>query len=366
MMRLWRGSDSESTQLPHETLEIYLANRPVEGITAETFAQRRTPLPGIKTLPKDTAIVKVLYLSCDPAMRVWLSPKRSYMPPVQEGKVMRCAGVGEIVHPAGSFRTGDLVWGMLGWTEFSVVLASKLTRVKVPAGMRVSAALGVLGITGMTAYFGMLDVGNVQKGDCVVVSAAAGATGSIAAQIAKNVYGCKTIGIAGGPKKCRYLEEELGIIAVDYKSEEGIEKGLKEALGGSRIDVYFDNVGGSTLEAALRRINVGARVVICGAISGYNRKDMQPGPYNYLNLISYRASMTGFLLGDYEQQYGTARHQLSKWISAGKIKYREDEVVGLENAPLALQRLFEGKNIGKVVVKVVHQDERPRAISAKL
>lgn len=366
MMGFWRGAEPETTKLPLDTLQIYLANRPVEAITDQTFAERRATLPDVTTLPKGTLIAKVLYLSCDPAMRVWLSPTRSYMPPVKEGSVMRCAGVGEVVHPAAPFRKGDLVWGMLGWTEYSVVTADKLTRVQVPSGLPVSAALGVLGITGMTAYFGMLDVGKVKKGDCVVVSAAAGATGSIAAQIAKNVYGCKTIGIAGGPIKCKYLREELGIISVDYKSEEGLEAGLKKALDGSRIDVYFDNVGGSTLEAALRRINVGARIVICGAISGYNKKSMQPGPYNYLNLISYRASMAGFLLRDYEKQFSTARYQLSRWISAGKLKHREEQVVGLANAPLALQRLFEGKNIGKVVVKVALDGESTKAVSAKL
>lgn len=365
MVRLWRSAE-EPVQIPQETFQICLSKRPLEAISDETFSERRVDIPDVSTLPKDTAIVKVLYLSCDPAMRVWLSPSRSYMQPVKEGSVMACAGVGEVVHPAGAFRLGDLVWGMLGWTEYAVVHAANLTRVKIPAGMRISSVLGVLGITGMTAYFGMIDVGKVKKGDCVVVSAAAGATGSIAVQIAKNVYGCKTIGIAGGPAKCRYLEEELGVTAVDYKSEEGVEAGLKKALDGRRIDVYFDNVGGNILEAALRRINTGARIVICGAISGYNKKKMQPGPHNYLNLITYHATMAGFLLRDYEKQHGTARYNIARWIAAGKIKYREDEVNGLENAPIALQRLFEGKNIGKVVVKVAEQGKPSNPIPAKL
>lgn len=365
MVRLWRSGQSLPA-LPADTLELYLANRPEEGITDDTFSERRISLPAASSLSSTEALVKVMYLSCDPAMRVWLSPSRSYMPPVKVGSRMRALGVGEVVRPAGSLRVGDIVEGMLGWTEYAVMPADKLTKHQVPAGLSPSVMLGVLGITGMTAYFGLLDVGKVKKGDCVVVSAAAGATGSVVAQIAKNVFECKTIGIAGGPAKCRYLEEDLGIIAVDYKSEEGLDAGLKKALGGSRIDVYFDNVGGSTLEAALRRINLGARVVICGAISGYNKKTIQPGPYNYLNLISYRASMAGFLLGDYEKQFDTARHHLGKWLASGKISGREYEVTGLQKAPTALKQLFEGKNIGKVVVRVAPKLGDSKPFAAKL
>lgn len=266
---------------------------------------------------------------------------------------MRAMGIAQIVRPAAKFRVGDFVQGLFGWRQYVCIDASKLTRVTgVVRGLPLSAALGVLGITGMTAYFGLLDVGKVRKADCVVVSAAAGATGSVVCQIAKNVYGCFVVGIAGGAAKCRYLREELGVLAVDYKSEQGVEGGMKEVLGKRRIDVYFDNVGGEILESALRRISFGGRIVVCGAISGYNSDKLIPGPYNYLNLISYSASMTGFLLRDYEHRFEEATAKLANWVEDGKIMFREDVVVGLENAPAALKRLFDGQNIGKVIVKV--------------
>lgn len=277
---------------------------------------------------------------------------------------MRAMGIGQVIRPAGKFRVGDFVEGMFGWNQYVYSDASKLVSVtRVVRSLPLSAALGVLGITGMTAYFGLLDVGKLKRGDCVVVSAAAGATGSVVCQIAKNIYGCFVVGIAGGAAKCRYLEEELGVVAVDYKSEQGVKGGMKNALEKRRIDVYFDNVGGEILESALRYINFGARIVVCGAISGYNKEKLMPGPYNYLNLISYSASMTGFLLRDYEQRFGEARAKLGNWVEDGKILFREDVVVGLENAPKALKRLFDGQNIGKVVVKVAEPIEDGKTLS---
>lgn len=277
---------------------------------------------------------------------------------------MPAMAIGQIIRPAGKFRVGDFVEGILGWRQYVYVEVSKLVPLTgVVRGLPLSAALGVLGITGMTAYFGLLDVGKVKKGDCVVVSAAAGATGSMVCQIAKNVYSCFVVGIAGGAAKCRYLQEELGVLAVDYKSEQGVEKGLKQVLGKRRIDVYFDNVGGEMLESALRRISFGGRIVVCGAISGYNKDKLTPGPYNYLNLISCSASMTGFLLRDYEHRYKEARAKLANWMEDGKIAFREDVVVGLENAPKALQRLFDGQNIGKVIVKVAEPIQDGKTLS---
>lgn len=352
--------------LPAKFLQIYLSQRPTEGITVETFGTRYAQLPDVNTLPAEKLVVRVLYVSCDPAMRGWLSTRRSYIEPVEVGAVMRAMGVGEVIRGGGGIRKGTIVHAPFGWTEYAVIAAKDCTPVRVPKGIPVSSALGVLGTTGMTAYFGLLDIGKPKRGDVVVVSAAAGATGSVVAQIAKNVIGCTVIGIAGGVEKCRYLEEELGIISIDYKSEEGVNGGLKRALDGRGIDVYFDNVGGATLEAALRKINVGARIVVCGAISVYNKKSLQPGPRNYLSLVANRASMTGFILYDFEKRFPTAMYYLSKWLAAGKIKAREHEVVGLANAPDALNCLFEGKNIGKVIVRVFEDDEAPEKIRAKL
>lgn len=271
---------------------------------------------------------------------------------------MRAMGIGRVIYPAGRFKAGDLVTGMFGWCQYTFVNPKVVTKAHLPSGMKPSAMLGVLGITGMTAYFGLLDVGKVKRGDVVVVSTAAGATGSVVAQIAKNVYGCQVIGIAGGALKCRYLRETLGIDAVDYKDEEPIDKALKRVLGGRKLDVYFDNVGGETLEAALKCLNHGARVVICGAISGYNSEKIIPGPYNYVNLISCKARMEGFLLMDYKKRFIEAQAKLSRWVSEGAITHEEDEVVGLENAPEALMRLFRGANIGKVVVKVAETQDK--------
>ncbi|KAI0564458.1 Oxidoreductase [Gracilaria domingensis] len=353
MVGFFSESRAELAPPTHAT-QIYLAKRPKDHIDDETFSSRYIPLPD--ELPPGHILVKVLYVSCDPAMRGWLSTRKSYIEPVAIGATMRAMGVGTVVRGAGGFRVGQLVTGIFGWTDYSIMRVERVTRVRLPADMSKSVALGVLGTTGMTAYFGLLKVGKPKKGNVVVVSSAAGATGSIVAQIAKNVIGCEVIGIAGSLEKCRYLEEDLGIKAVDYKSEEGVDKGLKRALEGKGIDIYFDNVGGKTLEAALRRINIGARIVVCGAISGYNSSRLPPGPANYVALISKRASMTGFLLYDFEKQFPKARYDLTKWLASGKVKGREYEIVGLKNAPLALRALFEGKNIGKVIVRVLENE----------
>ncbi|PXF50155.1 putative NADP-dependent oxidoreductase YfmJ [Gracilariopsis chorda] len=345
-------SDAKPAELPKTSLQVFLTDRPTDHITDDTFATRCENLPRAEEFPPGHILVKVLYVSCDPAMRGWLSTRKSYIEPVAIGATMRAMGVGKVLRGAAGFRSGQLVTGPFGWTEYCLASVKRVTRAKVPSGMPVSAALGVLGTTGMTAYFGLLHIGKPKRGEVVLVSAAAGATGSVVAQIAKNVLGCEVIGIAGGVEKCRYLEKDLGIKSVDYKSEEGIDRGLKRALNGKGIDVYFDNVGGSALEAALRRINIGARIVVCGAISGYNSSQLQPGPRNYVALISKRASMTGFLLYDFEKQFPKASYDLSRWLVSGKLKVKEYKVVGLRNAPSALQALFQGKNIGKVVVQV--------------
>lgn len=348
-MPFWRSAAPPPPPLPPDYLELYLARRPEAALLPDTFSRRRVALPP----PSSTqATVKTLFLSCDPAMRVWLSSARSYMQPIEEGARMRAFGVGEVVRPGPHLSVGDLVEGMLGWGEYSVMDASKLKPLAVPRGLSPSVMLGVLGITGLTAYFGLLRVGSLKRGDTVVVSAAAGATGTVVCQIAKNVYGCYVVGIAGGPDKCRFLEHELGVVPVDYKSDDGVDKGLQRALGKRRIDVYFDNVGGKTLVAALKRIAQGGRVVVCGAISGYNQKELQPGPYNYLNLISYGATMKGFLVGEFEKEFDAARVDLGRWIREGKVKVKENVVDGLENAPEGMKMLFEGRNIGKVVVRV--------------
>lgn len=368
MVGLWRRASAPiPTNIPSESEVIYLHERPLTSITSSTFKTRQEPLPKPNDLPTDMVLIRVLYISVDPAMRGWLSTRRSYIPPVKLNAVMRANGVGEVVYSTGNIRQGELVTGMFGWRDYIALPISKINRVRLPSSLakQPSIILGVLGLTGLTAYFGLLRVGLPQKGNIVVVSAAAGATGSVVAQIAKNVCGCRVIGIAGGKEKCTYLKEELCIEAVDYKAEEGVFEGLQRELNGEGIDVYFDNVGGETLEAALGLLNLNARVVICGAISQYNTQDLK-GPKNYMKLLVKRATMSGFLCYDYENSFTSARNDIGKWIQKGWIKTREHEIIGLENAPNALAALFKGENIGKIVVKVGDRNNGKLEMRAKL
>jgi NADPH-dependent curcumin reductase CurA len=298
-------------------------------------------------------LVKVLYVSLDPAMRGWMNEARSYMPPVAIGEVMRAVGAGQVIssrHPG--FAAGDQVVGTFGVQEYAVTNGKGVIKIDPGLGPPVPlpVRLGVLGLPGLTAYFGLLDTGQAKAGDTVVVSAAAGAVGMVVGQIAR-IKGCRAVGIAGGPEKCRYLVRELGFdAAVDYKAED-----VKEALRQHcprGVDVYFDNVGGDVLDAVLTRLARGARVVICGAISQYNATGPVKGPANYLALLVQRASMKGMLVFDYADRYAEATREMAGWMAAGKLKSREDVVAGLESFPEALLKLFRGENFGKLVLEV--------------
>lgn len=309
-----------------------------------------------------------LFLSLDPAMRGWMRDIPSYIPPVQVGAVMRGATVNEVIASRDDrFAVGDIVTDQDpngGWSEFSI--ASAKTAQKVPSALSkdlpLSAHLGVLGLTGLTAYFGLLRVGQPKEGETVMVSGAAGATGSVVCQIAK-LKGCKVIGIAGGADKCAWLREEIGVdAAIDYKLAKNdpaefqklLRKGLKEA-GSPGVDVFFDNVGGFILNETLRRLNMKGRIVICGAISSYNVEDIRGdvvAPTNYMALITLRAKMEGFVVFDFVKEYPKAISDLSQWIGEGKMKFKEDVRQGLQSAPEELLALFNGSNTGKLVVKV--------------
>jgi NADPH-dependent curcumin reductase len=294
-------------------------------------------------------LVGVEYLSIDPAMRGWMNPVRSYIAPVEIGEVMRAAAVGRVVqsrHP--DFRVGDYVSGAFGVQQYTVSDGKGVTAVD-PAIGSPAAHLGVLGLGGLTAYFGMLDVGKPQPGQTVVVSGAAGSVGSIAGQIAR-VQGCRTIGIAGGHAKCDWLVEELGFdSAIDYKSED-VRRRLRE-LAPDGVDVYFDNVGGDILDDVLLRLAPRARVVISGAISQYNATEPMRGPSNYLQLLVRRASMTGFVIFDYAKRYPEALSQLAEWLRTGAIRSREDLIEArIDDFPDVLLRLFRGENTGKLVM----------------
>lgn len=323
-----------------------LRTRPQGMVKDSDFSLEDGPMPAVSD---GEVLVKTLYLSLDPAMRGWLEDRRSYVPPVQLGETMRAMGIGQVIESRSpDFKVGDLVQGGLGWQEY-VSLAGKLLRV-LPPGMPPTLFLGVLGMTGLTAYFGLLDIGKPVAGETVLVSGAAGATGSIAGQIAR-IQGCRVIGIAGGADKCEWLIKEGRFdAAIDYKSED-VAKRVRE-LCPKGINVYFDNVGGEILEVALANLAQRARVVLCGGISNYNDPKGTTGPRNYLNLIAARARIEGFLVFDYASRFNDAIRELSGWLQKGELRHEEDIQTGLENAPAALRRLFEGQNRGKQILKI--------------
>jgi NADPH-dependent curcumin reductase CurA len=325
-----------------------LTSRPSGIPSRENFELREEPIP---TIGEGQFLAHNLYLSCDPAQRAWMS-RDTYVPMIPLGDVMHAGATAEVTaskHPG--FRSGDIVSGMFGWQDYAVSDGRGFMPVtKLPPGVPITASMSALGVTGLTAYFGMLDVGAVKAGDAVLVSGAAGATGSIAAQIAK-IRGARVVGIAGGAEKCAWLTGELGLdAAIDYRAER-VARRIHE-LFPKGCNVYFDNVGGEILDAVLGSLAVGARVVLCGAISSYNETDLPPGPRNYTNLIVRRARMEGFLVTDYAPRFGEAVAELARWAAEGKLRDRVDVVDGLENAPEAFKRLFTGENVGKQLVRV--------------
>ncbi len=327
--------------------QILLRARP-EGLPKDSdFEIVSGPIP---QLGPGEVLVRSIYLSLDPAMRGWMTDRPSYIPPVELGAVMRGLAIGEVVESKDpGFRPGQRVSGTVGWQQYAALPAKELTA--VPEGVALPLALGPLGMTGMTAYFGLLDVGEPRAGETVLVSGAAGAVGSLVGQIAK-IQGCRAVGIAGSDEKCAWLTEELGFdAAVNYKKADSLPDDLSEACPNG-VDVFFDNVGGQILELALARLNRRARVAICGAISIYNATEPPPGPANYLSLLVNRARMEGFIVFDYHERYGEAARAIAGWIEEGKIQARFDIVDDLENAPQALLRLFDGSNTGKLMVRV--------------
>jgi NADPH-dependent curcumin reductase CurA len=325
--------------------QIRLAARPEGNITASDFTLTTEPVP---ELAEGEVLVKVTYLSLDPAMRGWMRDAPSYIPPVEIGAVMRAGGVGVVVESRDpKFAVGDRVTGALNAQEYTTIKGKGLTKIDTRIAPE-TVWLNVLGMPGMTAYFGLLDIGAPVAGQTVVVSGAAGAVGATVGQIAK-IKGCRAVGIAGGPEKCAYLLELGFDAAIDYKNE-NVHAGLKQHCPDG-IDVYFDNVGGEILDAALARLALHARIVICGAISQYNAASVQ-GPKNYLNLLIKRARMQGMVVFDYADRYAAGAMEMAGWMAQGKLKSREDVVNGLETFPESLNKLFRGENFGKLVLKV--------------
>ncbi len=325
-----------------------LRSRPVGMVRTSDFEFVQVPLQK----PTGTQfLVRNLYISIDPAMRGWLNGNESYMPPVQIGEVMRAITVGQVIESESpDFESGDYVRGMLGWQDYAIC-GSDSEVGKLPKDTTPQLALSVLGGTGLTAYFGLLEIGRPTEGDVVLVSGAAGATGSVVGQIAKIKGASKVVGIAGGPQKCMWLTQELGFdAALDYKTEDINVRIAEECPEG--VNVFFDNVGGEILDAGLVNMAMHGSVVLCGGISSYNDVDLPAGPRNYMQLIVRRCRMEGFIVFDYMHRAHEAIQELSTWMAEGRIKHVEDIQEGIENAPKTLLRLFEGKNFGKQLLKI--------------
>jgi NADPH-dependent curcumin reductase CurA len=326
---------------------IVLRSRPtgrVDDATTE-IVSADVPEPG-----EGEALVRVGTISVDPTIRTWMNDAPGYLPPIQIGEVIRAGGAGVVTKSRSDrYVVGDVVFGMTGWQEWAVTDGS-FSVLPRDLGLPLPAVLGVAGVTGMTAYFGMLDVGRLAEGDVVVVSGAAGATGSVAGQLARARGASRVVGVAGGPDKCRYVVERLGFDeCLDYR-EPRLGARLHQACP-KGVDLYFDNVGGEVLDAALACLALRGRVVVCGAISGYNAEKL-PGLRNTSMLIVRRARMEGFLVLDYASRYAEARAALAELVRSGALVHDEHLVDGLENAPAALNMLFEGANYGKTLVVV--------------
>lgn len=330
--------------------QLILVKRPVAMPDADTWELQSNPIP---TIGDGEVLIKTHYVSLDPAMRGWMMDRKSYLPPVAIGEVMRAGTIGEVIesnnHP--TFKVGDILSGWGGVQQY--IQTSGERHFKVDTNLApMTKYLGSLGMPGMTAYFGILEVGKIQEGDVVLVSGAAGAVGSVVGQIAK-IKGCTVVGIAGGQAKCDYVVNELGFDAcIDYKND-SVYKGIKEHCP-KGIDVYFDNVGGEILDLALAFLRMHARVVICGAISQYNSVDVE-GPKNYLSLLVNRATMQGMVVLDYAKDYRSAAMQMGMWMMEGKLKTEEDVYDGIENFYETFLRLFNGDKRGKLLLKVIEE-----------
>ena len=329
-----------------------LKSRPVGMVAESDFEYVEEPL---RDLGEGELLIRNVYFAFEPAMRGWLNDVKSYVPPVQIGEVMRAATVGQVIESRNpDYEPGDFVQGQMGWQEYAITdgKAGAMAGIsKIQEGVPPYLMLSALGGTGLTAYFGMLDIGKPEAGDVVVVSGAAGATGSVAGQIAKIKGASKVVGIAGGPEKCKWLQQEAGYdAAIDYKSEDVRARLREECPKG--INVFFDNVGGDILDAALLNMAQQGRIVLCGGISQYNETELPPGPRNYMQLVIRRCRMEGFIVIDYLHRAGEAIRELVGWIESGQMKHIEDIQEGIENTPKTFLRLFQGKNLGKQLLKI--------------
>jgi NADPH-dependent curcumin reductase CurA len=331
--------------------QLRLARRPVGLVSEDDFERGDEPLP---ELVNGEALMRTIYLGMDATVRTWLNRGEGYLPAVEIGEVVRGSGIGRVVATrCDAYEIGDVAYGLPGWQDYAIVRDDLFTT-KMEGVTDLRSMMSVFGATGAAAYFGLLDVGRIAEGETVVVSAAGGATGSIAGQIAK-IKGCRVVGIAGSDEKCAWVVDELGFDGCINHRTADVPRELAE-LCPDRVDVYFDNVGGAILDAVLGRLAQHGRVVLCGAISVYNDQGRPPGPSNYLNLIGRRGRMEGFITLDYWDRFPECFDQLRQWADTGQLRWREQLYQGLDAAPEALNALFTGANTGKVIVQVGPDD----------
>jgi len=345
-----RPAPLPAPQLPASQQRVVLRRRPEGLVTWDDVELVDVPLV---ELAEGEALLHNEVIGIDASVRSWLSPAKGYLPPVEIGEAVRCSSVGRIVASrCDAYQVGDVVTSLANWEEYSIVRDDYFTTFLSPPDpdYDVAGFLALYGSTGCTAYIGMLEIGKVQAGETVVVSAAAGATGNVAAQIAK-LKGATVIGIAGSDEKCAWLVDEVGLDGAINHRTENIAARLKE-LAPLRVDVFFDNVGGEVLDAVLTRLAMHARVVLCGAISGYNDTEKAPGPSNYLNLIQQRASMTGFLALDEVPRFNEIGEQLHAWVDDGSLQYQVHWFDGLASSVDALNAMFTGANTGKIMIRM--------------
>ncbi|MBL8206482.1 MAG: NADP-dependent oxidoreductase [Blastocatellia bacterium] len=325
-----------------------LAARPVGLIKDSDFTWTEEP---VREVQDGEILVQNKYISLDPTNRVWVTDVPSYLPPVGIGEVMRGGAIGEVIESRNpAFTVGSHVQGLLGWQDYYVGNGQGLQALPNMPGVPLTAFMGLFSHIGLTAYFGLLDITNPKEGETLVVTGAAGAVGSLVGQIGK-IKGMRVVGVAGSDEKCKWIVDDLGFdAAVNYKTENVREALKKHCPNG--IDVDFENVGGKIFDDILSLMNLHGRISLCGAISGYNSTEPVPGPYNFFSIISKRLRVEGFIVMDYYNRAHEAMNELGQWLMQGKIKYRIDEADGLDKAPQALNKLFTGENVGKLVVKV--------------
>ena len=329
-------------------MQVLLASRPTGWVTEENFKIVNTP---VAKPAEGQILVRNHYLSLDPYMRGRMNDTKSYAAKQEIDQVMVGGTVGEVIESKNpKFKLGDIVTGFYGWQQYGCSDGAGVNKVDV-SRVPMSAYLGVIGMPGVTAWVGLLDICQPKAGETVVVSAASGAVGQSVGQIAK-IMGCRTVGIAGGPAKCAFVTDTLGLDAcIDYKAGKDLDAELRAACPNG-VDVYFDNVGGSVSDAVMRNLNFFARVALCGSISQYNAATPEMGPRLMGTFVGKRVSMRGFIVSDFAERFGPARRQMAEWIAAGRLKYREDIVDGLEKAPRAFIGLLRGENFGKLLVKL--------------